>query len=96
MLRDGFARRLDWDDGWVKEATLKHFVERLRPVLDDGRYAGAIDMKSLAWQSAGVRGTGAGQWGPTARERSRSKRKSRKQALPGHSVRLKDLAQRLQ
>jgi hypothetical protein len=51
-LRDGFARRLDWDDGLVKEATLKHFVERLRPVLDDGRYAGAIDMKSLAWQSA--------------------------------------------
>jgi hypothetical protein len=29
----------------MKEAALKHFVERLRPVFDDGRYAGAIDIE---------------------------------------------------
>jgi hypothetical protein len=28
--------------GRMKEATLKHFVERLRPVFDEGRYCGAL------------------------------------------------------
>jgi hypothetical protein len=45
--------------GRMKQATLKHFVERLRPVFGEGRYCGAVAIarqpRNRRMGSAGVR-----------------------------------------
>jgi hypothetical protein len=50
----------------MKEATLKHFVERLRPVFDDDRYSGALIYGPRGWVAHHAAGNWIGEYGDDA------------------------------